>query len=165
MPKTVLLAALLGGLALTAGGPAALADPSGGHGHAHAQPEFSAGAPGDSGRPARRIPIVMTEADGKMLFAPERLEVRRGDQVRFVLQNDGELEHEFVLATAAENVAHAKAMEHDPGMAHEEPNARRLDPKKKAELLWRFTRRGEFEFACNIPGHREAGMVGKVRVR
>jgi uncharacterized cupredoxin-like copper-binding protein len=32
-------------------------------------------------------------------------------------------------------------------------------------LVWRFTKSGEFEFACLIPGHRESGMIGKVVVK
>jgi uncharacterized cupredoxin-like copper-binding protein len=50
-------------------------------------------------------------------------------------------------------------------MEHDDPNGKTLQPSAKAELLWRFSKRGEFEFACLIPGHREAGMTGKVIVK
>jgi uncharacterized cupredoxin-like copper-binding protein len=52
-----------------------------------------------------------------------------------------------------------------PEMEHDDPNAKRVAPNKAGELLWRFTKRGEFEFACLIPGHREAGMHGKIIVK
>src|SRR6516165_5607871 len=67
------------------------------HGH------FSAGQPGDPKKPARVINIKMFEGSGKMGYEPARIEVRRGEQVRFVLRNDGEEDHEFILATVPEN--------------------------------------------------------------
>lgn len=142
----------------------AVAGPGGaGHGHGHA--DFSAGEPGDPKRAARVVQVVMREADGKMLFVPDRLEVKKGEQVKFVLRNNGELEHEFVLATTAENLKHAEEMKKNPDMEHDDPNAKRLDPKKAGEFVWKFTKTGEFEYGCLIPGHREAGMVGTVVVK
>jgi uncharacterized cupredoxin-like copper-binding protein len=143
--------------------PAALAD-KGAPGHSHDQ-GFSAGEPGNPKRPARVVNVTMRESDGKMVFIPDRVEIRRGEQVRFVLRNNGELEHEFVLATEAENIKHAELMQKFPEMEHDDPNAKRLKPKAKNEIVWRFTKRGEFEFACLIPGHREAGMLGKIVVK
>jgi len=126
---------------------------------------FSAGEPGNPKQASRVVEITMRESDGKMLFAPDRIEVRRNEQVRFVLKNDGALEHEFMLATAKENAEHGKAMMKASDMRHDDPNGRRLDPKGKTEILWRFTKRGEFEFACLIPGHYQAGMFGKIVVK
>jgi uncharacterized cupredoxin-like copper-binding protein len=100
-----------------------------------------------------------------MLFVPNHVEVRKGEQIRFVLYNSGELDHEFVLATPQESLKHAEAMKVNPGMEHRDANATRLSPKKTDELVWRFTKPGEFEFACLIPGHRDAGMFGTVDVK
>jgi uncharacterized cupredoxin-like copper-binding protein len=133
-------------------------------GHSH-DAGFSAGEPGNPKRPARVVQVVMREGDGKMLFIPDRVEVKRGEQIRFVLRNNGELEHEFVLATAEENLKHAEEMKKHPDMEHDDPNAKRVKPKKRDELIWRFTKRGTFEFGCLIPGHREAGMLGTVVVK
>lgn len=138
-------------------------DKNDGHGHNHAS--FAAGEPGDPKKPAKIVRVEMLEKDGKMLFTPERLEVKKGDQIKFVLRNIGELEHEFVLATTAENLEHAEEMKKKPDMAHDDPNAKRLAPKQNGELIWRFTKPGEFEYACLIPGHREAGMIGVVVVK
>jgi uncharacterized cupredoxin-like copper-binding protein len=131
----------------------------------HAHGTFSAGEPGNPKRPARVIHVTMREADGKMMFVPERLEIKRGEQVKFVLRNNGELEHEFVLATTEENLKHAEEMKKNPDMEHDDPNARRVQPKKTDEIVWRFTKRGEFEYGCLIPGHREAGMTGFITVK
>ena len=107
----------------------------------------------------------MKEGDGKMMFMPDRIEVKRGEQIRFVLQNAGELAHEFVLASTADNLKHAAQMQKYPDMEHDDPNGKTLQPKGSTEILWRFTKRGEFEFGCLIPGHREAGMTGKIVVK
>lgn len=132
---------------------------------AHDAAHFSAGEPGDPKKPSRVVRITMRESDGKMLFEPDRLEVRRGEQIRFILTNAGELEHEFVLATTEENLKHYEEMKKNPDMEHDDPNGRRLKPKARDELLWRFTKRGRFEYGCLIPGHREAGMTGIVVVK
>lgn len=130
-----------------------------GHDHQHDQVY---GQPGDPKKPARIVQIAMREEDGRMIFVPNRVVVRPGEQIRFQLRNDGEIEHELVLATVEQNLAHMKAMENAPDMAHEEPNARRLKPKARAEILWQFTRAGEFDFSCLIPGHRQLGMSGTI---
>ena len=133
-------------------------------GHHH-HSEFSAGAPGDPKKPARIILVTMRESDGKMTFIPDRVEVRKGEQIKFVLRNVGELDHEFILATATDNLKHAEEMKKNPDMKHEDPNGKRLEPKKTGEIVWRFTKAGQFEYGCLIPGHREAGMTGTVIVK
>jgi uncharacterized cupredoxin-like copper-binding protein len=129
--------------------------------HSH----FSAGEPGDPKKPTRTVKVKMLENGKKMLFDPAVIEVRRGEQIRFMLSNDGTRDHEFMLATVAENRKHAKLMKKFPEMEHDDPNAKRLSPFNNGELVWKFTKRGEFEFACLIPGHYEAGMHGKIIVK
>ena len=47
--------------------------------------EFSAGEPGNPNKQARIVQITMREGDGKMLFIPDRIEIRKGEQIRFVI--------------------------------------------------------------------------------
>jgi uncharacterized cupredoxin-like copper-binding protein len=129
------------------------------HGH------FSAGEPGDPKKPARVVKVKMFEDGKKMLYEPSLIEVRRGEQVRFVLENSGDEDHEFVLATITENKKHGEMMKKFPDMEHDDPNAKRVMTYGSGELVWKFTKRGEFEFACLIPGHYEAGMHGKIIVK
>jgi uncharacterized cupredoxin-like copper-binding protein len=126
---------------------------------------FAAGEPGDPQKPARTIKVVMREDGKKMAFEPALVTVRKGEQIRFVLENTGIDDHEFVLATVKENRKHAALMKKFPDMEHDDPNAKRLAPGAHGEILWKFTKGGTFEFACLIPGHREAGMLGKVVVK
>ena len=160
--RTAIAAAFLVSAAAVAG-PAS-AGP-GAKGHAHGHESFSAGEPGNPKKPARIVQVTMREGDGKMMFVPERVEVKRGEQVRFMIQNSGLLDHEFILATTAENTKHAEEMKKNPEMEHDDPNAKRVAPGKNSQVLWRFTKAGTFEFGCLIPGHREAGMTGTVVVK
>lgn len=151
----LIAASLLSAAAWAGEGPA-------GHHHDNS---YSAGELGNAKKPARIVQITMGEIDGKMTFMPAKVEVKKGEQVKFVLRNNGELDHEFILATTAENLKHAEAMKKNPDMEHDDPNGKRLAPKKADEIVWKFTKAGKFEYSCLIPGHREAGMVGTIIVK
>jgi uncharacterized cupredoxin-like copper-binding protein len=129
------------------------------HGH------FAAGEPGDPQRPFRAVKVSMLEDGKKMLFEPSVVEVRFGEQISFEIFNEGSWNHEFVLATEVANRKHAELMKKFPDMEHVDSNALRLAPFASGTILWKFTRRGRFEFACLIPGHLEAGMRGAVIVK
>ena len=139
--------------------PAGLIAEASAHGaHEH----FAAGEPGDPKKPFRVVKITMLEDGKKMLFEPAVVEVRLGEQVRFEIFNEGSWNHEFVLAS--ETAKHAM-MKKFPDMEHADPNALRLSPFASGAILWKFTKRGAFEYACLIPGHLEAGMHGQVVVK
>ena len=131
----------------------------------HSHESFSAGEPGNPKKPARIVQVTMREEPGKMMFIPNKVEIKKGEQIRFMLRNSGALEHEFVLASAEDNAKHAEQMKKNPDMEHDDPNGKRLKPNGTAEIVWRFTKAGEFQFGCLIPGHTEAGMVGTVVVK
>ncbi|MDI4236531.1 cupredoxin family protein [Bradyrhizobium sp. Arg237L] len=135
-------------------------DPALAH-ESHGRESYSAGEPGDPKKPARTIEVEMTEMD----FKPANIEVKRGEQIRFVLRNVGKEGHEFILATTAENLKHAELMKKHPHMEHDDPNGVRLESKKSAEILWKFTKKGRFEYSCLIADHREYGMTGHVTVK
>jgi len=126
---------------------------------------FSAGEPGDPKKSSRPIVVTATEKDGRMIFIPDKIEVRRGEQVRFIITNKGETDHEFLLATTQENLKHAEEMRKNPDMEHDEPNGKKMKPKQTAEIVWKFTKPGIFEYGCLIPGHRESGMHGTIIVK
>lgn len=109
----------------------------------------------------RTIEIKMTD---DMRFTPAEIEVKRGETIRFVHHNSGKVMHEFVLGTRRELEEHAELMKKFPDMEHDEPYMAHVPPGKTAEMIWHFNRVGEFEFACLLPGHFDAGMVGRIRV-
>jgi uncharacterized cupredoxin-like copper-binding protein len=100
----------------------------------------------------------------KMRFVPDRITVEEGETVRFVLKNNGKLMHEFVIGTRQELEEHAALMKKFPKMEHDEPYMAHVAPGKSGEVIWTFNRVGEFDFACLIAGHYDAGMVGKIKV-
>ncbi|HEY9212309.1 MAG TPA: cupredoxin family protein [Ancylobacter sp.] len=132
-------------------------------GHSHDNKPY--GVPGDPKKSARVVQVAMKEQADKMLFVPNRIEVRKGEQVRFVMKNHGASDHEFVLGTQDEIAAHAEQMKKNPDMEHDDPNSKRLTANQNGDIVWRFTNAGRFEFACLIPGHMESGMVGTIIVK
>jgi uncharacterized cupredoxin-like copper-binding protein len=126
------------------------------------------GGEGDAGTPvvlagnARTIRIDMSD---RMRFSPEALTVKRGETVRLVAANGGRVLHELVIGTRAELEQHAALMRLAPQW-HDElsSGSAHVPPGGEGELAWRFTRSGEFYFACLVPGHLEAGMIGTITV-
>jgi uncharacterized cupredoxin-like copper-binding protein len=162
MTSTLRLAAGLCSIFCIAG----LASVVSAHDHGHGHETYTAGEPGDPARPARIIAVTIREnPDGTMGFSPDDLTVKTGEQIRFELKNAGKAPHEFMLDSAEHNARHKAAMERNPAMQHDDPNGKRLDSGASAEILWRFSKPGTYEFACLIPGHYEAGMHGRVIVK
>ncbi len=120
------------------------------------------GEPGNPKAPARTVLVIMSD---EMRFIPDRLEIKRGETVRFTIRNSGKVKHELVLGTLSELQEHAKLMQQFPEMEHEDPNAASAEPGKAAALVWKFTKPGEFMFGCLVPGHFEGGMKGTIVVR
>ncbi|ACB33536.1 blue (type 1) copper domain protein [Leptothrix cholodnii SP-6] len=119
------------------------------------------GIAGDPKAVVRTVEIRMSD---KMRFTPDRIEVREGETIRLVHRNGGKILHEFVLGTKQELEAHAALMLKFPDMEHDEPYMVHVGAGKRGEIVWHFNRAGEFDFACLIPGHYQAGMVGKIVV-
>jgi uncharacterized cupredoxin-like copper-binding protein len=118
------------------------------------------GIAGDA-RGARIVEIRMSD---QMRFAPDRIEVREGETVRFVVRNRGKVLHEMVIGTPEELRQHAALMKKFPKMEHDEPYMTHVKPSRKDEIVWNFNRAGTFQFACLIPGHFDAGMLGTIVV-
>lgn len=97
-----------------------------------------------------------------MSFTPKLIKVKLGERIRFMIRNKGHVLHECVMGTAEDLVAHAEPMNRFPGMAHDEPYMAHVPPGKTAQIDWAFNRVGEFDFACLMPGHFDAGMVGRI---
>ena len=99
-----------------------------------------------------------------MRFSPDHFEAEEGETLRLVIINEGQMRHELVLGTAQELGAHAAMMAKYPGMEHDEPYMAHVEPGQTQSMLWTFNRAGRFEFACLLPGHFQAGMLGSVQV-
>lgn len=168
LPALVLAATL----PLAGGSVFAAGSHSGGHGHgkeAHAQPridyssveEHEFGKASDPEKAEKTVTIDMTD---KMRFEPGEIRVKAGETVRFVVRNQGKLQHEMVLGTRHSLDHHSKMMQKFPGMEHDEPHMAHIEPGKEHVMGWQFTKTGSYHYGCLVPGHFEAGMIGKVIV-
>lgn len=119
------------------------------------------GIAGESKDAKRTIKIVMSDT---MRFTPDKIEVKQGETVRISLRNDGKILHEMVIGTKKELDEHAALMLKFPNMEHEEPYMAHVPAGKTGSIVWTFNKAGEFDFACLIAGHYQAGMVGKITV-
>ena len=124
--------------------------------------EKSFGREGDPGKATRTIKVDMSD---RMRFTPAELTIKQGEIVRFEVRNSGRTLHEMVLGTMKELKEHADLMKKHPGMEHDEPYMAHVAPGKTGRIVWQFTQPGEFYYGCLIPGHFEAGMIGKVIVK
>jgi uncharacterized cupredoxin-like copper-binding protein len=175
-----LKAFILGAAALALPGTA-LADA----GHAHGR---SIGEPAKASAATRTVEVTLADN----YYDPDHIQVKAGETVRFVLTSKGEFLHEFNIGTAATHAEHQAAMammvdhgmltptgvnqkmmnmdhssmgEMGHSMKHDDPNSVLVEPGQTKELVWKFTQATELDFACNMPGHYEAGMVGTFEFR
>ncbi len=120
---------------------------------------------GREGDPKKAVRTINVDMSDKMRFTPDTLAIKRGETIRFVVKNSGKTMHEFVLGTISELKEHAVLMQKFPGMEHDEPYMAHVAPGKTETITWQFTKAGNFNFGCLLPGHFEAGMVGKLTVK
>ncbi|NQU61852.1 MAG: copper-binding protein [Rhodospirillales bacterium] len=177
--KLAIVSSLAAFIALNASESFAAGAHGGGHGNF-----TTIGKAGKVSDVTRTVKVVMQDN----FFELENLSIKGGETIRFVIKNAGEFVHEFNIGTKAMHGEHfkemTKMMEHgvlepdkinrdkmkmDMGngktMQHNDPNSVLLEPGKSTEIIWKFPGKAiaQLEFACNIPGHYDAGMMGKVR--
>jgi uncharacterized cupredoxin-like copper-binding protein len=160
---------------------------SSGHGMEHGAAGHHSAAVGSVGKASevsRTIDVVMMDN----YYEPEKIDIKAGETVRFQVVNKGALVHEFNIGTADMHKGHQKEMmmmvQHgiiqggqlnremmkmDIGngqtMEHNDPNSVLLAPGETAEIIWTFPSDAKLEFACNVPGHYQSGMVGDIAIK
>ncbi len=134
---------------------------SGSHADGHQHGSSAIGQPGVAAQVTRTVQIDMQDS---MRFTPDAISVRKGETIRFVVKNSGQLKHEFNLGTEKDLRAHYEIMKKFPEMEHDEHHIASVAPGQTGEVIWKFTTAGTVNFGCLHPGHYEAGMKGRVRV-
>jgi uncharacterized cupredoxin-like copper-binding protein len=136
---------------------------SGSGGHSHGQDDHgknnaasSVGKPANPNSATKTIHVSLLDTM-RYQFEP-KLSIRSGEVVRFILNNKGQIRHEFSIGNAEEQHKHLQMMRRMPNMVHEDGNSVTLEPGEKKEITWHFMGNEAAVFACNIPGHFEAGM-------
>ena len=118
-------------------------------------------------------------------YQPNNFKIKKNETIKFVVENKGELVHEFNIATKAMHFKHQPEMmmmvenkiilvdkidkqkmkgmsKKNPAMAHSHSNSVLLSPGESAELIWKFNNTVDIEAACNVPGHYDVGMIAKI---
>jgi uncharacterized cupredoxin-like copper-binding protein len=177
MKTPIFTATLVASLLAVGLSPAVRADE--GHGH---HPSF--GTPGKAADAKRTVTVVMRDNS----YSHENITVNAGETVKFVVRYEGSLLHEFNIGSPGAHAGHQKEMMQmmemgmltptgiDPErmkmdhsamgmkpMKHDDPNSVLVEPGKTRDLVWKFAKPMKLEFACNVPGHYQSGMVGEFR--
>ncbi len=130
---------------------------------AHSAGHKTFGEPGDPAKPTRIVEITVREDGAKVLFAPEQVDVRRGEQIRFKIPTEGQ--SKCVLGTNAGIEDHAEAIKRDSELERDDPRSRNFAKFASGELLWRFTQTGQFAFGCVVTGHLDREIKGLIVVK
>ncbi len=111
---------------------------------------------GGASGPTAEISADMSD----LMFTPANFEVPAGATVTLKLTNSGAVEHNFVILK--------QGAVYTTG-ADIKPEDIIIDAKLAAgesgEFTFKIDEAGEYTVVCNVPGHLEAGMVGKLVVK
>ena len=115
------------------------------------------GMPAKGAKPDKVVHVLLSD-DMKITFK-NKVDIEPNDVVQFVVMNTGKIDHEFSIGSASEQLEHREMMKNMGNHAHDSGSTVTVEPGKAKQLLWHFHGDNNVEFACNIPGHAEAGMV------
>ena len=90
---------------------------------------------GREGDPRKVKRVIRVELSDTMRFFPSEVRVKRGETVRFVLHNGGQLPHEMVIGTMDELKKHAALMRKNSEMEHVDASAARVAPGANRRMV------------------------------
>ncbi|MGF1851552.1 copper-binding protein [Vibrio satsumensis] len=120
------------------------------------------GMPATGAKPDKVVHVLLSD-DMKITFK-NKVDIEPNDVVQFVVMNTGKIDHEFSIGSASEQLEHREMMKNMGNHAHDSGSTVTVKPGKAKQLLWHFHGDNNVEFACNIPGHAEAGMLKKIEL-
>jgi uncharacterized cupredoxin-like copper-binding protein len=129
----------------------------------HKGGHYTFGEPGKESEVTRTVEVMATD---DMTLVMDLDSIRQGETIKFIVTNTGEIPHEFSVGDTASQRAHAKLMKKNPEMTHhDDPAAVTLGPGETKTIVWRFSKpvQGDIVFACQMPGHWDAGMLYKAK--
>ena len=142
------------------------------------------GEKGDPNKVDRVIEIEMHDN----YYYPENIDVKKGETIKFIVKNLGNLVHEYNIGTKEMHIKHQPEMmklvkneilmtdkidrkkmkemsKKDHSMGHSHANSVLLEPNETGEIIWKFSKNISLEMACNMPGHYQIGMVGQINLK
>ena len=151
---------------------------------AYADKNMKIGSKGNETDITRVIKVVMYDN----YYEPSSFHIKKGETIKFEVENAGMLVHEFNIANKMMHMKHQPEMikmaengilfafsidkekmkkmaKMDKSMGHSHSNSVLFEPKQKGEIIWKFDNAVNIEVACNVPGHYQAGMIAKVNIK
>ena len=151
---------------------------------AFADKNMKIGSKGNVADVTRVIKVVMYDN----YYEPSSFQIKKGETIKFEVENAGMLVHEFNIANKMMHLKHQPEMikmaengillafsidkkkmkkmaKMDKSMGHSHSNSVLLEPKQKGDIIWKFDNAVNIEVACNVPGHYQAGMIAKVNIK
>ena len=148
---------------------------------AYADKNMKIGSKGKETDVTRVIKVVMYDN----YYEPNSFQIKKGETIKFEVENAGMLVHEFNIANKILHNKHQPEMSKmaengillpfsidkekmkkmamkDKAMAHSHSNSVLLVPSEKGSIIWKFDNAVNIEIACNVPGHYDVGMIAKV---
>ena len=139
---------------------------------------------GEKGNPAEVVKVIKVKMYDNY-YEPSEFKMKKNETIKFIVYNHGEFVHEFNIATKEMHLKHQPEMmkmveneilladridkkkmnefsKKDSSMSHSHSNSVLIEPKKSAEIIWKFNTEVELEVACNVPGHYEVGMIARI---
>jgi uncharacterized cupredoxin-like copper-binding protein len=112
---------------------------------------------GSSSRPTTKIDLTMTDFQ----FQPSTFTVPAGEEISVNTSNTGAVVHSFVIMKQGQSAGTVFDEEDQPNVYWEVE----IQPGGSTETSFTAPEEpGEYEIVCHIPGHVQAGMVGKLNV-
>ena len=121
-------------------------------------------AASDSPPPDDGLRQITVEMNDSLRFAPALLEVSAGETVRFVVINDGSLDHEFHIGDEIAQGAHAQEMSSTGGRLQHSASGLGIKPRQREALVFTFAGAGSLIVGCHIPGHYGGGMKATIAI-
>ena len=110
------------------------------------------------------IQIGYGNVSNKKLTQPELGHLQKSNiqPLRYLKEFHINKDDEFSIGSAQEQPKHREMMKNMGNHAHNSGSTVTVKPGKAKQLLWHLHGDNNVDFACNIPGDAEAGMVKKV---
>ncbi len=94
--------------------------------------------------------------------------LKKDQKVLLTLLNDDSVEHDIEISSFSyENVETSNTQsEHDHAMSNEDDSVFHLhvEPNRSNQVSFIPKEAGVYTYYCTIPGHKESGMIGKIKI-
>jgi len=110
------------------------------------------------------LKVLLGAKNNEFTISPKTWNLETGKLYKLTLVNEGKVKHEWVASEFTLTIWTRKV---EVGGVEVKGviNEIELQPGAKADWYFVPIRTGEYEMACEIEGHKEAGMAGKIIVK